>query len=508
MTVDEMLARNARRLPHNPAVRYHDRTLTYAELYDRSLRLAAGLHARGVSRGDRVAVVMHNGIEAVESWFAALHLRAIAVPVNFRLTPREIAHILRDSGASAILTDQALQAATAEAASQVAFSGARISTAAEPIAGFTPYGEVFAEPWDGESPTEDDTAFLVYTSGTTGAPKGAELTHRNLVIHTFNYGGTLGIVEADEVVMSGMPQFHIGGIDILLYPFMAGGLSLIMDTGHFDAAEIVDVMEQNHVTTAVFVPTQVDEVCAVPGIADRKLALRRIAWGASNAPRSLLQRLNETFPGVGIYAIFGQTEMSAGTCMLPTHRYPEKLGSVGLPVMNVEVRIVDEQMNDVPAGDVGEIVYRGATVMKGYWNRPDATAEAFEGGWFHSGDLCRMDEDGFIYVVDRKKDMVISGGENIYCAEVEFAIATHPKVADVAVIGASHQRWGETPIAIVVPAEGDEPPTEAEIIEHTRGMLARYKAPTAVRIVEDLPRNTLGKVQKHILRREFGSAVR
>jgi acyl-CoA synthetase (AMP-forming)/AMP-acid ligase II len=208
----------------------------------------------------------------------------------------------------------------------------------------------------------------------------------------------------------------------------------------------------------------------------------------------------DTFPGVPNYNMFGQTEMSSVTCVLRGEDAIRKMGSVGRPIVNVEARIVDEEMNDVPAGEAGEIVYRGPTVMRGYWNKPEADAEAFAGGWFHSGDLCVADDEGFITVVDRAKDMIISGGENIYCAEVEAAVDAHPKVAEVAVIGVPHEKWVQTPQAVIVPVDPADPPGQAEITEHCRQHIASYKKPTSVRIVDALPRNAVGKVQKFKLR--------
>jgi acyl-CoA synthetase (AMP-forming)/AMP-acid ligase II len=208
----------------------------------------------------------------------------------------------------------------------------------------------------------------------------------------------------------------------------------------------------------------------------------------------------DSFPGVPNFNMFGQTEMSSVTCVLRGEDAIRKMGSVGTPIINVEARIVDEEMTDVPVGLVGEIVYRGPTVMREYWRNPEATAEAFAGGWFHSGDLCRMDDDGFITVVDRAKDMIVSGGENIYCAEVEAAIDAHPKVAEVAVVGVPHETWVETPRAVVVPVDPADPPTLEEIVEHCRTRLASYKKPTSLVVLDELPRTASGKVQKFRLR--------
>jgi acyl-CoA synthetase (AMP-forming)/AMP-acid ligase II len=259
-------------------------------------------------------------------------------------------------------------------------------------------------------------------------------------------------------------------------------------------------LEQERIAVCFFVPSQWAEICAVPGIRERRFALRYVMWGAAVAPPSVLRALADTFPEVPAYCAFGQTEMSPTTCLLRAEDAIIKMGSVGKPLPWIEVRIVDDEMADVAPGAVGEIVYRGPTVMREYWRNEKATAEAFQGGWFHSGDLCRVDEDGFVWVMDRKKDMIISGGENIYCAEVEYAIDAHPKVAQVAVVGVTHEKWGETPVAVIVPADPGEPPTEQEIIEHCRARLASYKKPTSVVFADDLPRTASGKVQKFKLR--------
>jgi fatty-acyl-CoA synthase len=229
-----------------------------------------------------------------------------------------------------------------------------------------------------------------------------------------------------------------------------------------------------------------------------------MSWGAAPAPDALLREMSATFPGTQILAAFGQTEMSPVTCMLLGEDAIRKRGSVGKVIPTVAARVVDENMNDVPVGEVGEIVYRAPTLMTGYWNNPDATAEAFAGGWFHSGDLVRMDEDGYVWVVDRKKDMIISGGENIYCAEVENVLAGHPRIVEVAVIGRAHEKWGEVPIAVAAVA-GDDLRLD-DLAEFLADRLARYKHPKAVEIVDALPRNPAGKVLKTELRVRYGAA--
>jgi fatty-acyl-CoA synthase len=254
------------------------------------------------------------------------------------------------------------------------------------------------------------------------------------------------------------------------------------------------------------VPAQWQAVCAAQRANPRELQLRVLSWGAAPASDTLLRDMSELFPGTQIYAAFGQTEMSPVTCMLLAQDAIRKLGSVGKVIPTVAARVVDDNMNDVPVGQVGEIVYRAPTLMAGYWNSPKATAEAFAGGWFHSGDLVRQDEEGYVWVVDRKKDMIISGGENIYCAEVENVLAGHPAIVEVAVIGRPHARWGEVPVAIVALAAVHTDLDLGDLDQFLTDRLARYKHPKALEIVDALPRNPAGKVLKTELRARFGVA--
>jgi acyl-CoA synthetase (AMP-forming)/AMP-acid ligase II len=346
----------------------------------------------------------------------------------------------------------------------------------------------------------------MYTSGTTGAPKGAMLTHLNLLMQAFTAIRTSRLFDEGNVALINVPLFHIAGIGTMPVSLMLGTRSVIMPTGAFDAQSTLDVVEAERVTGLFLVPAQWQVLCGHPDATSRSRSLRTISWGAAPASVSLLEKMAETFPHVEIVSVFGQTEMSPVTTSLPAADALRKIGSVGKAVPTVAVRIVDDEMNDVPQGDVGEIVYRGATVMAGYWNKPQETADAFFGGWFHSGDLVRADEEGFIYVVDRKKDMIISGGENIYCAEVENALAGHPAVDEVAVVGIPHERWGETPAAVIVAADSQSPPTLEDLVDWTRDRLASYKKPTQLFVIDELPRNASGKVLKHQLRATYSSA--
>jgi fatty-acyl-CoA synthase len=342
---------------------------------------------------------------------------------------------------------------------------------------------------------------LMYTSGTTGLPKGAMLTHRGLLANTVNWILEMGAT-SDDVWLSGLPLFHIGGINGFLPFLYLGATSVITTSLGFDPTEALQRLEAHRATMCYFVPTPWDQICDVAQKSDFDTSrLRRGLWGASQAPVAVLQKIADTFPDVGIVNAFGQTEMSSNTCFLKPEDALRKRGSVGRPLINVEYRVVDRDGRDVMRGDVGEIVYRGPTVMVGYYKNPEATADTFRGGWMHSGDLVLEDDEGYLYVVDRTKDMIISGGENIYPAEVERALAEHPGVRDVSVFGVRHPRWVETPVAAVVP--GAEPPSAEELVRFVQERLASYKKPSAVVFVDELPRNAAGKVLKRSLRDSY-----
>jgi fatty-acyl-CoA synthase len=431
------------------------------------------------------------------------------VPVNFRLVRDEVAYVLSDSGASAIVTDDVLaglaQSAVGSLQKPVWILAAGIDDAQ--VAGVDSYeaalGGAEATPPDAAI-DERDVALIMYTSGTTGRPKGAMLTHLNLLMQALTAIRTSRLVHDDGVGLINVPLFHIAGIGSMPPAILLGTTTVIMPTAPFTAEATLDIVESEAVTGLFLVPAQWQVLCAHPDATRRTRSLRTISWGAAPATQLLLEKMAETFPHAEIVSVFGQTEMSPVTTSLPSEDAVRKIGSVGKPIPTVAVRIVDDEMNDVAPGEVGEIVYRGPTLMAGYWNKPEATAEALRGGWFHSGDLVRQDGEGYIYVVDRKKDMIISGGENIYSAEVENALARHPAIADVAVVGARHDRWGETPIAIVVAADPTAPPVLEEITEWLRDRLASYKKPTALVVLDELPRNAAGKVLKHELRAWYG----
>ena len=496
--------------PGAPALRFRGDTVTWAEFRRRVAALAGALSRRGVGSGDRVMILMLNRTEFAESVLAANMIGAIAVPVNFRLTPAEIAFLVDDCGARVLITESVLAAVGSAVRDITSVLNTVVVAGDAGDEGLLGYEDLVNEPGDPAQPVDvpnDSPALIMYTSGTTGQPKGAVLTHTNLTGQTMSNLFTHG-VDAGDVGFIGVPFFHIAGVGNLLTGMLLGIPTVIHPLGAFDPGHLLDVLADEKVTGIFLVPAQWQAVCNAQQANPRDVRLRVMSWGAAPASDTLLRQMSETFPGTQIVAAFGQTEMSPLTCMLLGEDAIRKRGSVGKVIPTVAARVVDEDMNDVPVGEVGEIVYRAPTLMSGYWNNPEATAEAFAGGWFHSGDLVRMDEEGYVWVVDRKKDMIISGGENIYCAEVENVLAGHPAIVEVAVIGRPHQKWGEVPIAVVaIAASGPRNRLSLEDLAEFLGeRLARYKHPKGLEIVDALPRNPAGKVLKTELRARYGVA--
>ncbi|WP_128883786.1 fatty-acid--CoA ligase FadD5 [Mycobacterium tuberculosis] len=502
------LERHAMMQPDAPALRFVGNTMTWADLRRRVAALAGALSGRGVGFGDRVMILMLNRTEFVESVLAANMIGAIAVPLNFRFTPTEIAVLVEDCVAHVMLTEAALAPVAIGVRNIQPLLSVIVVAGGSSQDSVFGYEDLLNEAGDVHEPVDipnDSPALIMYTSGTTGRPKGAVLTHANLTGQAMTALYTSGANINSDVGFVGVPLFHIAGIGNMLTGLLLGLPTVIYPLGAFDPGQLLDVLEAEKVTGIFLVPAQWQAVCTEQQARPRDLRLRVLSWGAAPAPDALLRQMSATFPETQILAAFGQTEMSPVTCMLLGEDAIAKRGSVGRVIPTVAARVVDQNMNDVPVGEVGEIVYRAPTLMSCYWNNPEATAEAFAGGWFHSGDLVRMDSDGYVWVVDRKKDMIISGGENIYCAELENVLASHPDIAEVAVIGRADEKWGEVPIAVAAVTNDDL--RIEDLGEFLTDRLARYKHPKALEIVDALPRNPAGKVLKTELRLRYGACV-
>ncbi|MFW0790633.1 fatty-acid--CoA ligase FadD5 [Gordonia sp. CPCC 205333] len=493
--------------PDQVAIKYLDRATSWRDLDERSRGFAAALHRRGVRFGDRVLMALLNRTEYIEAVLGANLIGAIPVPVNIRMSPAEVSYLVSDSESTVLLTERLL----APLADAVAASTGTIETIIVVDGGsedgaHLDYEQLVAEGSSDLPETdipEDTVALIMYTSGTTGKPKGAMLTHTNVQAQAVT---TISATEhhPGDVASVVPPLFHIAGIAAFAPVFYLGVTAVIHPLGAFDADTMLDTLEREGTTSVFMVPAQWQAVCAAQQRRPRELRLRTISWGAAPASDSVLTAMNANFPAASNMTAFGQTEMSPVTCMLDGRDAVRKMGSIGKVVPSVTARIVDPLMNDVKPGEIGEIVYRGPNLMKGYWHKPQETADAFRGGWFHSGDLVREDDDGFLFVVDRAKDMIISGGENIYSAEVENVLFGHPAIREAAIIGRADHKWGEVPVAIVV-LDGVDTLTLDELKPYLDENLARFKQPKELIIIDELPRNAGGKVVKPRLRDVYGS---
>jgi len=506
MTTAALLRHWAAHRPDHPAVRWGDQQLTYSTLDERSSRVANALLASGVGPTERVAFLDKNSPEQFELFFGAAKLNAVPCPVNFRLAPAEIAVIVKDSGAKVFAVGAEFLPAVESIADEL--TGTEIVVIGEGSGRPTLTGwrdsHAADDPRAPQSP--GDVAYQLYSSGTTGRPKGVQLTQANLSAGLSIYPGLLGM-GPESVSMVAMPLYHIGGGGWALAGFTVGATNVLVRD--IVPGDLVALVELERVSHAFVVPAVLQFMLGVPDVADRDFsALRYVLYGASPISEKVLAGSIRTFR-CGFVQAYGLTESTGTVIYLPAADHdPEgpnrhRLRGVGLPIPGTYIRVVDPAGADVGQGEVGEIWIKGPTVMKGYWNMPEATAETIlPDGWLRSGDAGFRDADGYLYIHDRVKDMIVSGGENIYPAEVENAIMAHPGVADVAVIGVPSDKWGETPKAIVVRAPGGDL-TEAELLAHCRERLAGFKCPTSVDWVDELPRNPSGKVLKKDLRAPY-----
>ncbi len=487
-----------------------ERQQTWQTFADRVSRLAGALRSLGLKPDDRVAIMTLNSDRHLEFYFATIWAGGIFVPLNTRLAPPELGHILTDAGARILVVDDASQVQLPAILQHTTtpqhfiFAGE-----GEPLENLILHEALVQEyePVPDANRGGDDVALISYTGGTTGLPKGVMLTHANAISNALS---SLAIMYEGEpwTYLHTAPMFHIADSQWNTGVTMHGGTHVF--TQKFVPEEMLALISRHQITHMALVPTMINMLCNVPNAKAYDVSsLRKVNFGGSSIAPAVIRRARDLFPTCQFIQGYGQTETSPNISMLldkyntDEGPFAGKIESAGQPVFAMDVRIVDANDDEVPLGEIGEITARGPHVMAGYWNKPEETAVALRGGWMHTGDIGYLDEDGFIFIVDRLKDMIISGGENVYSTEVEHVIYQHTAVADCAVIGIPHEKWGESVHAIVVPKSGFEL-TEEEIMNHCRQLIAGYKCPRSVEIrLEPLPMSGAGKILKKELRAPY-----
>lgn len=499
MTLLDMFAESVSRVPGRPAFVLRERRLTYEE-WRRQARIAASLlHEAGIGSGDRVVLVSPNLPEFGVGYFGILMAGATVVPLNPLLKPDEVRYVLEDSHAAGMIgvetslpTLQAARAGLGWRCPILSLDGsAAEETGDRALASVSQEVARVALP----SRSAEDVAVCLYTSGTTGRPKGALLSHRNLIANLESFREVLHVTQED-VFLAVLPFFHAYGATVVLLEPLSLGATIVVEP-RFAPDAVLRAMAQQRVTLFAGVPSMYAVLAATPRPAADFSALRLCISGGAPLPLTVADAFEVRY-GIPIYEGYGPTECAPVLTVNPPFGR-RKLGSVGPPIPRVELRVVDERGNDVPQGAVGEIVARGPNVMQGYLNRPAETAEVLRDGWYHTGDMGRVDEDGYYYIVDRKTDLILVGGLNVYPREVELVLGTHPAVAEAAVIGVPDPVRGEAPKAFVIPRDGQEIAVP-DLLQWCRQRLANYKVPRSIVVVPDLPRTVTGKILKAEIR--------
>jgi len=478
--------------------------LTYAELNARSNRVANAFRAAGVVKGERVGLLLMNSAEFMEAYFALGKIGAVVVPLNWRLVPDELEFILKDSGTRRLVFGEEFLAAVADLQGR----GDRTDVMqwlqvedSQPVPAFAVSYQRFRDAAPDTEPEPGaagaDMLYIMYTSGTTGLPKGVVHTHDTSMWGALTIAATTYYREVERYLAC-LPMFHVGALTPLTVNVYRGATSVVMRS--FDPARAWQLIEEERITSGLAVPAMLNFMLQVKDIEryDHS-SLRWCMSGAAPVPVPLIEAYAAR--GIEIHQVYGLTESCGPACLIDAENALRKIGSTGKAFFHTEVRIVDDRGGDLPSGTPGEVWVRGPHIMREYWNRPDATADTLVDGWLRTGDVAVTDEDGFVYIQDRIKDMVISGGENVYPAEIENVLMGHPAIREAAVIGQPSAKWGESPFAIVVRNDGTL--TEADVLAYAKGRLAAFKLPKGVAFVDEIPRNPSGKILKRILRERF-----
>ncbi len=507
--VGDILLKSAARHPNRRVLRFRDRNYTYRELNETVNRCAHGLTEMGLRKGDRAAILSHNSHHFIITWWALMKIGAVITPVNWMLKDEEIRYIIDHSEAKAFFVEDALIPSVADIRDKlktVRTFGAIHLTGAEVPEGWMNIEDLWRETYPATEPeveiNHDDVATLLYTSGTEAAPKGVMNTHMNFV-STIPSALADTRIHRDEVMLGGIPLYHVAGMWMFTACTALGALTLLEYVP--DLGEVLELTQEEKVTRWCWPTTVYINLPNMPGFETYDLTSLRVCQiFGSPAPPALLDRWREIAPGMVFMNSYGQTEMTPLGSSISGTELDERPDSVGRSMLPVELKIFGPDDKEMPRGEVGEIVARGPNIMLGYYKEEEKTAQTQRNGWHHTGDLGRMDEEGFLYFVDRLKDMIKTGGENVASADVEVALFRHPKIADVSIIGLPDEVWGEAITAVVVPAPG-ESIDDDEVIDWSRENMARYKVPKRVVVVDELPRNPSGKVLKRELRTKYSA---
>lgn len=478
--------------------------LTFAELNLRSCKLANAFLSQDVAKGERMALLLGNCVEFMETYFAIAKIGAVGVPLNWRLVADELEFILKDSGATRLIFDDSFLTVVEDLHSRGDKTDIQqwIQLSHElPLASFAVDYEEYRDQGAELEPDlgvgNDDLLYIMYTSGTTGLPKGVVHTHNTVAWAIFTFMATLDIQKTDRY-FSPMPMFHVGALSPITLMVYKGVPTVVLH--NFDPVQAWKVIEQERATFGLMVPAMLNFMLQVGDVQRFDFSsLRLVLTGAAPVPDALIEAYDKL--GVPLVICYGLTESCGPASVIDEAHALRKIGSAGKPFFHTEVRIVRPDGTECGVNEPGEVLVAGNHIMLEYWNRPDATKETIVNGWLHTGDVARKDEEGFIYIQDRIKDMIISGGENVYPAEIENLLQEHPDVAESAVIGQPSEKWGESPIAIVVRKDVDL--TETDILQFLQNKIARYKLPYGVEFVDSIPRNPSGKILKWVLRDQF-----
>ena len=511
LNLGQILKVNAKKFPHAVALKDSGRAFTYPETNRRVNKLAHSLLSLGLEKGDKVAVLLENSIEIVELYLATAKTGLIIVPINFRLVGSEVEYIVSDSDAKALIVhDEFTPTVDGIKPHLERIPPERYIVVGEERKGYREYETFIRAAPEGEPEAEvrpEDTWILIYTSGTTGKPKGVVRSHESHIAFYLINGIDFGFNEHD-VCLNIMPLCHINSTFFTFTFTYIGGSVYIHPARSFRAEEILEIIEREKITFISLIPTHYSLILSVPEGEARKRdlsSIRKLLCSSAPVRKEMKLAIMDFFPDVELYEAYGSTEAGIVTVLKPYDQM-RKLGSIGFESLGTDfVKILNEEGNEVGVGEIGELYSRGPMLFDEYYKLPEKTASSFRGEWFSAGDMARRDEDGFFEIVDRKDNLIITGGEHVYPSEVEKVIGSHPGVFDVAIVGLPHEKWGEAVTAVVIPRDPNAPPTEEEIIEFCQGKLAGYKRPKSVRFIsqEEMPRTGSGKILHRRLRERF-----